>query len=120
MTRCRSGRHCFARDLAAGGRHPARGLKEEWEAARREETVSKLSRMDSLDQSLLARCYFHFSSPSTMVMYRSTGTFVKRSTFPLGRGHLISSQSTLGWLPNPSTTRGSCEERYPPPPTFVR
>ena len=37
--------------------------------------------------------YFHFPSPSTIVMYRSRGRSVKRSTKPLGCGHFTSIQS---------------------------
>src|SRR6185437_764348 len=49
-----------------------------------------------------------------------TGTFVNRSTPPPGCGHLTSSQSIIFRAPNPSTTRGSHDERKLPPPTFLR
>ena len=51
--------------------------------------------------------YFHFPSPSTMVMYRSRGKLVKRSVVPPGCGHFTSSQSILVRCPRPSTRRGS-------------
>ncbi len=62
-------------------------------------------------QSAQPAAHFHFCSPSTMVIYRSTGTSVRRCTSPLGCGHRISTQSKRGRLPMPRTTRGSWEER---------
>ena len=47
------------------------------------------------------KAYFHFPSPSTIVIYRSMGRSVKRSVFPPGWGHFTSSQSILVRLPMP-------------------
>ena len=49
--------------------------------------------------------------PSTTVMYRSIGTFVNRSVFGVGEGHVTSSQSSAVARPRPSTSRGSCDDR---------
>jgi hypothetical protein len=51
------------------------------------------------------------SLPSTIRTYRSMGRSVKRSTRPLGGGHLISSQSIRSAIPAPRTSRASCDER---------
>ena len=45
---------------------------------------------------------------------------VEGETAVLGRGHFISSMSILVLWPTPRTTRGSCDERKLPPPTFIR
>src|SRR5262249_25825600 len=66
-----------------------------------------------------ALSYFHFPVPSTILMYRSMGTSVKRSV-PPGFGHFTSNQSNLVCVPTPRTKRGSWDDKKLPPPTLVR
>src|SRR5580765_1642662 len=71
-------------------------------------SVSDSAEDDSCQAQSRKSSYFHLSSPSMIVMYRSVGMSVNRSVFPLGCGHFTSSQSTLVLCPTPNTMRGSC------------
>lgn len=48
---------------------------------------------------------------SFTVTYRSTASPVSRCTLPLGAGQRISTQSTFAFVPSPSTSRGSWDDK---------
>src|SRR5436305_1610273 len=59
-----------------------------------------------------SRPAIHIPPPysSLTLIYRSAGGFTTRCVFPLGSGHVISTQSTFA-APPPRISRGSCDER---------
>lgn len=75
------------------------------------QVFTQLMRATLLPSSSRNQQRYLIPAPSSIVTYRSIGTFVKVSTFPPGCGQRISSLSIFVRVPIPSTSRGSCDDK---------